>query len=183
MWKCAVFVALLAGCLPSSRPADVIVTDLDAEPREIPGRQVHEDAHGPVIRFASGSADGITFEISAFDTGAMRCIALELAQSASSGCIPLEELPDDDVLTRLAGGGTLERVNPEAGLAPPEVASVWVELGDGRRVDARVVDLRPALDTSVYFFLLGRDADARVLVAASEAGEVLKRIRLDDQRR
>lgn len=94
------------------------------------------------------------------------------------------ELPDDAIRTRLAGGGTVQssKANPEAGLAAPAVAAVWVELQDGRRVNGQVVDHRPAIDTSVYFFVLDPNADAQALVAADGGGAVLTRIDLDGER-
>ena len=171
--------ALVAGCLVS--PAGVAIESLDARPLSIPAQQVHADARGPIIRFAQGTAEGVAFEMSAYDTASGRCVALVLAGAGSAGCIPLGELPDDDVLTRLAGGGTSQSVNPEAGLAAAAVAAVWVELRDGGRVDGHVVDLRPAIDTSVYFFFLAPNADAQSLVAADDGGAVLTRIDLEDE--
>ena len=171
--------ALVAGC--SVSPAGVAIEGLDARPLSIPAQQVHADARGPIIRFAQGTAEGVAFEMSAYDTASERCVALVLAGAGSAGCIPHGELPDDDVLTRLAGGGTSQSVNPDAGLAAPEVAAVWVELGDGRRVDGHVADLRPAIDTSVYFFFLASSADARSIVATDDDGEVLNRIDLEGE--
>jgi hypothetical protein len=175
----ALICALVAGC--SMSPAGVPIESLNARPQGIPAQQVHADARGPIIRFARGAAEGVPFEMSAYDTASGRCVALVLAGAGSAGCIPLGELPDDDVLTRLAGGGTSQSVNPEAGLAAPAVEAVWVELRDGRRVDGHVVDLRPAIDTSVYFFFLAPNADAQSLVAADDDGAVLTRIELEGE--
>lgn len=175
----AVICALLTGCSPS--PAEVAVEPLDVRPQVIPAQQVHADARGPVVQFAEGAADGVPFEMSLYDTASERCVALVLAEAESAGCLPIAELPDDDVLTRLAGGGTEQSVNPEAGLAAPAVAAVWVELDDGRRVDGHVVDLRPAIDASAYFFFLVANADSRSIVAAADDGQVLKRIDLEDE--
>lgn len=167
----AAMCALFVGC--SVSPADVAVESLAVRPQGIPAHQVHAGALGPIMRFAQVTAEGVPFEMSAYDTASGRCVALVPAGAGRAGCVPLGELPDD-VLTRLAGGGTSQAVNPDAGLAGLAVAAVWLEPKDGRRVDGHVVDLRPAIDTSVYVFFLVWDADAHSIAAAGDAREALK---------
>lgn len=190
----AVVLGLVGSFLQAPRVGDdgadasVPMEQLDLTPQPIENPSVAgvpdaEGAIGDVVQLARGRAANVTFRLVAYRSGAGNCLWFEHAGQAASGCAPI---PEQDPASDGVVGMTLYRLDPASdghlvGLVAGDAARVQVRSADGRRAEARIIDLEPAgIAAQAYLVFLPIGFEAEHLEVASSDGTRLTELQLDE---
>ncbi len=174
----ALVSVLLGACgLIPAPDAGIAIDDLDTNPRQIETDGPAARPDGPAIEILRGrvaddllsvvvqrAVDGVCMGVFRGSHGGSACGPLPgagVAGAAPFGPILSGSLGDDDPVAETAG------------IVGRDVASVVIDVGDGRRARATMVSLAPAdVDAQAFFIYLPEPTRGSVIALAADGSEL-----------
>lgn len=163
------------GLLPEP-DAGIQITELDTNPRQVHTGGPADGPTGPAVEIVRGRVDELLSVVVQRDAEGV-CLAIFRGGNGSTSCGPLPGEAGMGAFGLVStGGGEQDPVFEVGGIVDSSVASVVLELDDGRRATALLVPLAPAeLDASAFLVYLP-DPVPNALVAYADDGTELGRL-------